>query len=157
MPWHLQPIRFWRFLNLRASTLAHRLHWQGIFRVAHQNSAKEQPPCHRLSWEASARSNAAKLLLPPRLGVAPSSPLLCPAGCSPLDVLALQAGILDPSPTKPPRTSPCHTRAPRISLPTAWALPKWSRCRNLGTRAALPAHRICCPERWEAMTHSQAW
>ena len=157
MAWHLQPIRFWRFLNLRDPTRAHRLHWQTVFRVAHQNSTKEQPRCHQLSWEASARSDAAKPLLPSGFGVTPSSPWLCPAGRSPLAVLALQAGIPDPSPPKPPCTSPRHTRAPRISLPTAWALPKWSPCRKVGTQTALAAHHICCPERWAAMTHSQAW
>ena len=69
MPLHLEPTRFWRFLNRRASKRPHRLHWQAIFRVAHQKSAKEQSRRCRRSWEASARSDAAKPLLPPGLGV----------------------------------------------------------------------------------------
>ena len=148
---------FLALLESACLTRAHWLHCQTVFRVAHQNSMKEQPRCHRLSWEASARSNAAKPLLPSGFGVVPSSPWLYPAGRSPLGVLVLQAGIPDLSPPKPPRTSPCHTRAPRVSLLTAWALPKWSPCRKLGTQAVLATHRICCLERWAAMMHSQAW
>ena len=142
---HLQPTCFWRFLDPRAYKRPHRLHWQAIFRVAYQQSTKEQPRRRRRSCEASTRSDAAKPVLPPGLGVTPSSTWLGPAGRSPLVVLALQASIPDPLPLQPPRTYPYHTRAPRASLPTAWVLPKWSRCRERGTQAALAAHRICCP------------
>ena len=150
----LQPTRFPRFLNPRASKRPHGLHWQAIFRLAHQKSAKEQPHRRRRSWEASARSDAAKPLLPPGLGVTPSSPWRCPVGCSPPAVLALQAGIPDLPPPQPTCTSPRHTQAPRASLPTACALPKSSQCRKRGTESALVTHRIYCLEHWAAMTHS---
>ena len=150
----LQPTRFPHFLNPRASKRPHGLHWQAIFRLGHQKSAKEQPHRRRRSWEASARSAPAKPLLPPGLGVTPSSPWRCPVGCSPPAVLALQAGIPNSSPLQPPRTSPRHTEAPRASLPTPWALPKWSQCRKRGTQPALAAHSICYPKRWAAMTSS---
>ena len=42
------------------------------------------------------RSDAAKPVLPPGLGVTPSSTWLGPAGRSPLVVLSLQASIPDP-------------------------------------------------------------
>ena len=132
MPLHLQSARFPRFLNLRASKRPHRRHWQTIFRVAHQKTAKEQPYRRRRSWDASRRSDAAKPLFPPGLGVIASSPWLCSAGRSSLAVLSLQAGIPDPSPLQPPRTSPPHTRVLRASLSTAWALPKRSQCRKRG-------------------------
>ena len=93
---HLQPTCFWRFLDPRACKRPHRLHWQAIFRVAYQQSTKEQPHRRRRSWEASTRSDAAKPVLQPRLGVTHSSTWLGPVGRSPLVVLALQASIPDP-------------------------------------------------------------
>ena len=158
MPLHLQPARFPRFLNLCASKRPHRLHWQAIFRVAHQKSAKEQPRRRRRSWDAVSEIRCRQS--PSfRLGLALP---LHPFGCGPPGAnLSLCFRCRPVSPIRRLCSLPellhvifglsAHPCRPHGRFPSGL------NAGNGGTESALAAHHICCPERWAAMTHSQAW